>query len=437
MESFGGAGFSPGGCIVRKKRSIISHKPRLNPPTFSLSYNIPIGKGTIDGNQNNKKKIVRSDGLGSKNNPKKLKLKFGGVTRTLNTKYIADVGNDGGSSTAKSLSSLDAFTPQLNPLPLALDDAGGGGVNEPVRKSKRAPKRSALDAGFNEDDDEDEEIRFLGRLSASKVARSERIQMDVRFHGYDSGDYKSSRLGTASKNRSRSEKMHEDKEYLGEDDEEELTSDDEPEPNGKKLKTGSLSLLLEGRKESTLTTRNRTLQPGKDILPGSGFLDIASDLLSVPCKSKKDKMSEVERQLKKAEAAQRRKVKLENAAREAEAGAIRRILGQDSKKKKEEKLKQQRDELNKGRTGCPVTLAPNTVRWVVGPNGTTVTFSDDIGLPSIFSPVPCSYPPPREKCAGPNCTNAYKYRDSKSKLPLCSLQCYRAIHEKMQPLITC
>ncbi|XP_009369940.2 uncharacterized protein LOC103959312 isoform X2 [Pyrus x bretschneideri] len=420
MESFGGAGFSPGGCIVRKKRSIVSHKPRLNPPIFSLSYNIPIGKGTIDGNQNNKKKIVHPDGLGSKNNPKKLKLKFGGVTRTLNSKYIADVGNGGGSSTAKSSSSLDAFTPQLNPL--AQDDAGGGGVNEPVRKSKRAPKRSALDAGFNEDDDEDEEIRFLGRLSASKVARSERIQMDVRFHGDDSGGYKPARLGAASKNRSRSEKMHEDKDYLGEDDEEELTSNDEPEPNGKKLKTGSLSLLLEGRKESTLTTRNRAFQPGKDILPGSG---------------KKDKMSEVERQLKKAEAAQRRKVKLENAAREAEAGAIRRILGQDSKKKKEEKLKQQRDELNKGRTGCPVTLAPNTVRWVVGPNGTTVTFSDDIGLPSIFSPVPCSYPPPREKCAGPNCTNAYKYRDSKSKLPLCSLQCYRAIHEKMQPLITC
>jgi len=48
-----------------------------------------------------------------------------------------------------------------------------------------------------------------------------------------------------------------------------------------------------------------------------------------------------------------------------------------------------------------------------------------------------SYPPPREKCAAPNCTNSYKYRDSKSKLPLCSLHCYRAIHQKMQPLIAC
>ncbi|RXH71890.1 hypothetical protein DVH24_025391 [Malus domestica] len=287
MESLGGAGFSPGGCIVRKKRSIASHKPRLNPPTFSLCSSIPIGKGTIDEDQNNKKKIVHSDGLGN-------------------------VGNGGGSSTAKSSSSLDAFTPQMNSL--AQDDSGGDGLDEPVRKSKRAPKRSTLGAGFNEEDDEDEEIQFLERLSASKVARSERIQMDIRFHGDDSGEYKPSRLGKTSKKRSSSEKMHEDKDYLGEEDEEELTSDDEPEPNGKKLKTGSLS--------------------------------------------KKEAMSEVERQLKKAEAALRRKVKLENAAREAE-----------------------------GRTGSAVTLAPNTVRWVIGPNGTTVTFSDNIGLPTILPHV--------------------------------------------------
>lgn len=48
-----------------------------------------------------------------------------------------------------------------------------------------------------------------------------------------------------------------------------------------------------------------------------------------------------------------------------------------------------------------------------------------------------SYPPPREKCAGPSCMNPYKYRDSKSKLPLCSLQCYRALHAKTLPLSAC
>ncbi|KAL6292991.1 hypothetical protein ACE6H2_001133 [Prunus campanulata] len=473
MESFVGAGLSPGGCIVRKKRSVVAQKPRLDPPIFSQSSNIFPPFGNIDKDQNNKEKVVLFDGLGRGNKLKKLRLKLGGVTHTIHTKYTADFGFGGGSSVAKSSSSIDAFTPQLKPLPQ--DDVGGGPFcsdggngfrvkrkdhlkvdsssrkeysskgkifresaqtdNEPVRKSKRVPKRCVLDA--DEDDDEYEEIRFLGRLSASKVARSERIQMDDDFHGDANGEYKSSRLGKDRRNKSRSEKKYKDKDYLQE--EEQLASADEPEPNGKKLKKGSLCLPLEGWKESPPTTRNRALQSGKDILTGSGsgFHELATDLLPAPSK-RKEKVSEVERQLKKAEATQRRKVQSEKAAREAEAEAIRKILGQDSKKKKkEEKLKQQRDELIQGRTSSAVTLAPNTVRWVIGPNGTIVTFSDDIGLPGIFSPVPCSYPPPREKCAGPNCTNAYKYRDSKSKLPLCSLHCYRAIQEMMQPLIAC
>jgi INO80 complex subunit B len=73
-------------------------------------------------------------------------------------------------------------------------------------------------------------------------------------------------------------------------------------------------------------------------------------------------------------------------------------------------------------------LASNGVRWVMGPSGTVVTFSENIGLPSIFN-NPCRYPPPREKCAGPLCNNKYKYRDSRTNLPLCSLQCYLAIHD--------
>lgn len=48
-----------------------------------------------------------------------------------------------------------------------------------------------------------------------------------------------------------------------------------------------------------------------------------------------------------------------------------------------------------------------------------------------------SYPPPREKCAGPSCSNPYKYRDSKSKLPLCSLQCYKAVQGTMAAETIC
>ncbi|KAJ6982416.1 hypothetical protein NC653_025503 [Populus alba x Populus x berolinensis] len=95
---------------------------------------------------------------------------------------------------------------------------------------------------------------------------------------------------------------------------------------------------------------NQALQTAKDdfLVPGTGLLEFSNGLPSPPPKKQKTKLSEVEQQLKKAEAAQRRRIQSKKAAREAEG-----------------------------------------------------------------------YPPPREKCAGPNCTNAYKYRDLMSKLPLC------------------
>lgn len=102
---------------MRKKRSVVAQKPRLDPPIFSQSSNIFPPFGNIDKDQNNKERVVLFDGLGRGNKLKKLKLKLGGVTHTIHTKYRADFGCSGGSSVAKSSSSIDAFTPQLKPLP--------------------------------------------------------------------------------------------------------------------------------------------------------------------------------------------------------------------------------------------------------------------------------------------------------------------------------
>ena len=44
-----------------------------------------------------------------------------------------------------------------------------------------------------------------------------------------------------------------------------------------------------------------------------------------------------------------------------------------------------------GRAANAVALASNTIRWTMGPTGTTVTFSEDIGLPNIFNHVPSRY----------------------------------------------
>ncbi|CAH8343695.1 unnamed protein product [Eruca vesicaria subsp. sativa] len=115
----------------------------------------------------------------------------------------------------------------------------------------------------------------------------------------------------------------------------------------------------------------------------------------------------------------------EKAAQEAEAEAIRKILGQDSeRKKREEKIKKQQEERAQERATRSSTLASNTVRLVNRPSGTTLTFSAGNARVYVY------YPPAREKCVGPNCENSYKYRDSKSKLPICSLSCYKAIQSQ-------
>ncbi|PHT60096.1 hypothetical protein CQW23_02459 [Capsicum baccatum] len=64
----------------------------------------------------------------------------------------------------------------------------------------------------------------------------------------------------------------------------------------------------------------------------------------------------------------------------------------------------------KERTATTTALSSNSIRWVMGPSGTVVIFPNEVGLPSIFEPKACSYPPPREKCASPSCMNTYKYR---------------------------
>ncbi|KAM3267184.1 hypothetical protein P3S67_032595 [Capsicum chacoense] len=188
---------------------------------------------------------------------------------------------------------------------------------------------------------------------------------------------------------------------------------------------------VETKREIGLTTRQWALLLKKDSSTSSvDLIEFPSGLPPAPPQKQKQKLSEVELQLKRAKANQKRQMQHEKAARESEAEAIRKIRGQgSSRKKREEKLKKKQEELAQK---AAKELPPNTIRTVMGPSGTTVTFSHDIGLPSIFDSKPCSYPPPREKCAGPSCENTYKYRDSKTNVPLCSLKCYKAIHETMQ-----
>ncbi|PIA61076.1 hypothetical protein AQUCO_00300533v1 [Aquilegia coerulea] len=418
-------------------------------------------------------------GLRNSSNIRKVRLKMGGITRTLHTNSSSD-GSAGG--TKPSFTSNVPQTLQDAPdnnhiskpvsglqgvpwkdfsegnFSLRNEDSskdkmprhGVSGIkadhSEPVRKSRRVPKRRVLDGDFLEED-EDDEIRYLEKLRSLKItadsgAKHEDAEEGTMHLGNVSRVPRKKRvnheyveeLGVSSKsgrkyNKSRIERGSEDTDY---EEEEEPTSDGAPDAKSKTQKE-SVVLPGEARKEMSLTRRQRALQSGKDA--ATTLIEFPNGLPPAPSRKQKEKLSEVEQQLKKAEAAQRRKMQMEKAARESEAEAIRKILGQDSsRKKKEDKLKKRRDELAEEKAENARTLPPNTVRWVSSPSGTTVTFSEDVGLPSIFNSKPCSYPPPREKCAGPSCSKPYVYRDSKSKLPLCSLECYKAVNGQSNPV---
>ncbi|KAE8730952.1 Ubiquitin-conjugating enzyme 32 [Hibiscus syriacus] len=112
---------------------------------------------------------------------------------------------------------------------------------------------------------------------------------------------------------------------------------------------------------------------------------LLSSPTAAPPKKQKGKLSEVELQLKKAEAAQRRRMQSEGCR-----GSLNCLRLRQSKKYSVQ-MKKQRDEFAQGKATKSETLASNTVRWVMSPSGTTVIFSEDIGLPPLFNLVPSSF----------------------------------------------
>ncbi|OMO86279.1 PAPA-1-like conserved region [Corchorus capsularis] len=548
MEGFGGLGFSNANSATRKKRSITLRRPRSEsqphselhdfsslsstPPSDNNTMNVEDGayeesdeasndgsfqgsnvqrQGGVDSTRSSEGVLaptnwkstsmvgsfgIVSDGPENEKKIKKVKLKVGGVTRTIDAKSVSDGASGVGSSSTKSSHFPDAprslrrsmikdnsddhsFTSEkestLRRVPWKDFSKGGPGVrpvdhargripsetttnetdkHEPVRKSKRVLKKRSLE-GVLDDEEDDDEIRYLEKVKTSRLTADYGVEhgedggrkqrkvskvLDrnvVDLYELDVGDYGSSRTGKEAK-KSRSGRTSEDTDYV--EDDEESVSDVEPENRRKKAKKEIADFLGDSKKEMTVTTRQRAQQAGKDISSTFGVapIEFPNGLPPAPPKKQKEKLSEVEQQLKKAEAAQKRRMQVEKAARESEAEAIRKILGQDSsRKKREDKIKRRQEEMAQEKATNSMILGSEFVRWVMGPSGTVVTFPSEVGLPSIFDCKPCGYPPPREKCAAPSCTNPYKYRDSKSKLPLCSLQCYKAIREKMSPLTAC
>uniref|UniRef100_A0A1J3JJV2 INO80 complex subunit B-like conserved region domain-containing protein n=1 Tax=Noccaea caerulescens TaxID=107243 RepID=A0A1J3JJV2_NOCCA len=480
MESLGGIGFSNTSSATRKKRSTTLRRPwnerQLQDASSLPSTPIPANnenniedreavesdEGSTNGSFQGSNQVRQSGGHSTASTEaflvptkskdssetterragfdesttvKKVKLKLGGLSKVINAVSAASDGASdiGLCSTKSSHASLDTTS--------KADSCNDSKTNTyPVRKSNRISKRRVLDEEL--DDDEDEEIQFLKRVKMAKVVDVEEDVDDEdgemsRKHKKLSKvmkqnvEYPRGGVGTWEKSGKKEKttgKAFEDADFVKDDEEdeeeEEGLSEAEVEVDNKSARTRRRAAeegLSETKTEMTVTTRRRSGH-------GGSLIEFPRGLPPAPPRKRKENGLEVDQKLKKAEAAQRRKMQVEKAARESEAEAIRKILGQDSsRKKKEDKIKKRQEEKAKEKVADSIARRSDTVKWVMGPSGTVVTFPEELGLPTIFNSAPQSYPPPRERCAGPECTNTYKYRDSESNLPLCSLRCYKAI----------
>ncbi|CAL9112041.1 unnamed protein product [Musa textilis] len=333
----------------------------------------------------------------AENKLRKVKLKVGGVTHT-----IIET-DDGGSSSAKHPRSLDASHHRLKLIdPVfqsysdgqSLPERGNGSqgdqrkessgssishgmkedsmgavaeeslvgkqVNkfhmsasfEPTRKSKRVPKRRMFD-----NEEEDDEIRYLEKVKTSKASAIDSVEIEDNSENI----VKKRKISKLPSNRNTVNEMDEDYVFSRsskentrnlrpggkEDDDTDYVEEEEPgsdgEPEIKRRKQKESSGLQADIKTEPLTTRQRALQSGKGG-NGESFIEFPNGLPPAPFRKQREKLSEVEIQAKRAEAAQRRKMQVEKQARESEAEAIRKILGQGSDKKKEEKKQKELEE---------------------------------------------------------------------------------------------
>lgn len=292
-------------------------------------------------------------------------------------------------------------------------------ANQPlqgVRKSSRIPKKRVLDGEW------DEEVE-------PKSRRRKKVEIDSDEDLYHIDDEEDD--DTIDEADDEVENVGEDKTKIKRGRRRKRVDTEMVGGDGKKGGAGDAKLEVPGDNRM-LTARQRALQSNKE----GGLAEVGPSLIEFPDgltqsvpKKQKENLTAAERQLKKEEAARKRRQQVEKTAKEIQAVAMQKILSQDSQRKKREvKLQKQREEMEQEKKAAAMAPASNSIRWILGPTGNIVSFSQDLELPSIFS-GPCSYPPARERCAGPSCNNAYRYRDSKTLLPLCSLQCYRAVQK--------
>ncbi|GAU37437.1 hypothetical protein TSUD_206730, partial [Trifolium subterraneum] len=154
--------------FMTRKRSNVSRKPRANIDALFHNY---FGLLPNAENENVRDTVVVSDGLGTTNKLKKLKLKFGGVTHTIHTKSKpgnSDARNpkdNADNNDGRSFDKKREFGVPKTESSFASENHSHKrkATGQHSRKSKRANERRAFGVGFSDEEDEDAELHFLGK----------------------------------------------------------------------------------------------------------------------------------------------------------------------------------------------------------------------------------------------------------------------------------
>lgn len=153
-------------------------------------------------------------------------------------------------------------------------------------KSKSVVKKYSSDEGYDEEDDDDE-IRYLQKLKTSKIASYENTEYEIQTRGKklrkidsvmnrnineypsvirDNDPFRS----VKESKKSRSARVYEDTDYM---EEEQSVSDGEIKHKNKKQRKEPIE-VSEYSKETSVTTRRRAILTGRDISPGLGASSI-------------------------------------------------------------------------------------------------------------------------------------------------------------------
>ncbi|KAK1366077.1 Dentin sialophosphoprotein-like [Heracleum sosnowskyi] len=213
--------------------------------------------------------------------------------------------------------------------------------SDQARKNKRVSKKRELNGEFDDDDDE---IRYLEKLKTSKVAAgcrgivkesgtkerslSKVLKVGNLENAKDFGPSRSDKDGKKAK----LERVQEYTDY----EEEEKLSEGEPEGKQKKLGKDIIDSPAESKREIGLTTRQRCLVSRKDssYVAGASAIEFPNGLPPPRPRTQKEKLMEVEQQLKKLGS---------RRLRQSEKYSVK---NQDSSRKKRgDKLKKRQEEL--------------------------------------------------------------------------------------------